>query len=239
LIDATSDRRVSVGIVDRSSADLPEAVLFDFDGTLVDTESVLLTSWMEEYALAGHELSARDWAEAAGQERVDHYARLSSLVGPAFDVQACRTRRRRRQTELLESETLRPGIVETLNRCSELGVRTAVVSSAPLDWVEEQLAPRGVLGAFDALISREDAVAAKPHPDLYLVALARLGVSAARAIAVEDAANGAQAALAAGVLCLVVPNDVTKDSRFPGGTHRLPAGADLWSFLIEVWKTGR
>ena len=133
-----------------------EAVLFDFDGTILDTESAILATWSEEYRLAGKHLAPDDWAAHAGRQHVDHYAILSDLVGPTFDAEACRVRRRQHQRELLKDVRPRPGILEALSFCTENLIRTAIVSSSPREWVAGQLRGCGITHRFDAMVCRED-----------------------------------------------------------------------------------
>ena len=210
-----------------------DAVLFDFDGTVPETESVLQATWTDEYALAGHCLAPEDWASQTGRRHVDHYEILATLVGPSFDAEACRTRRRSSQDELLRDLGPRPGIVEALSFCRERGIRTAVVSSSPRDWVVVQLGRCGLRHHFDALICREDVHATKPDPAPYLVALDRLSVRPMSAVAVEDAPSGVVSALAAGIPCIAVPNDVTRHLAFPETARVLSDSADLPTALSK------
>ena len=210
-----------------------DAVLFDFDGTLLETESVLQATWVDEYALAGHCLTLQNWAGQTGRRHVDHYEILAALVGPSFDAQACRTRRRSRQDELLADLGPRPGIVDALSFCRERRIPTAVVSSSPRDWVLGQLSRCGLRHHFDALVCREDVKATKPDPAPYLVALERLSARPTFAVAIEDAPSGVASALAAGIACIAVPNDVTRHLAFPKGAKVLPDSADLPTALSE------
>ena len=210
-----------------------DAVLFDFDGTVLETESVLQATWADEYALAGHCLTPQDWAGQTGRRHVDHYTILATLVGPSFDAQACRARRRSHQDELLSDLGPRPGIVEALSFCRENGIPTAVVSRSPGDWVLGQLSRCGLGHDFDTLICREDVHATKPDPAPYLMALDRLSARPTSAVAVEDAPSGVMSALAAGIPCIAVPNDITRHSAFPLNAKVLSDSADLPTALAE------
>ncbi len=102
------------------------------------------------------------------------------------------------------------------------------MSSSPAHWVHGHLSRLGLLERFAFVVTREDAVRAKPHPDLYLAALERLEVDPAHVLVVEDSVNGVAAAHAAGLSAVAVPNAVTQDQ--PHAVTVLETVA-LWSHL--------
>jgi HAD superfamily hydrolase (TIGR01509 family) len=186
------------------------ALLFDFDGLIVDTETPSLTSWQELYREHGHELTLERWAAAVGTiGGFDPVAYLRELVGPV-DLTEGLERRRARDLALGEIEDLRPGVLAYLVEARRRGLATAIVSSSSRDWVDLQLVRLEGVGDFDEIVTADgDPARAKPLPVLYLEALERLGVAADDAIAFEDSPNGVRAARAAGIFCVAVPNGVT------------------------------
>jgi HAD superfamily hydrolase (TIGR01509 family) len=184
------------------------ALLFDFDGTILDTESTVLRAWREEYEHHGLELDEQAWLGALGGDQ-DRYAALARQVGDSYDRVASQTRKRRREAELVASLALRDGIDECLREARQAGWTLGLVSSSPASWVRPHLDRLALLDRFDTVVTREDAERAKPFPDLYLAALARLDVSPTDAVAIEDSANGVAAARAAGVRCVAFPNPIT------------------------------
>jgi HAD superfamily hydrolase (TIGR01509 family) len=186
------------------------ALLFDFDGLIVDTESPSLASWRWVYQQHGQELTLDRWSAAVGTiDGFDPVAHLTELTGdsPRADVL-----RRRPEHELLltEAELLRPGIAEYLADAERLGLLKAIVSSASRAWIDLHLGRLERLPGWDAIVTADhDAERAKPRPTLYLEALEALGVAAADALALEDSPNGIQAARAAGIRVVGVPNPVT------------------------------
>ncbi len=124
-------------------------------------------------------------------------------MGERFDPRV----RRARELELVHALEVRDGVAELFAEAARSGCRLAVVSSSPRAWVAGHLDRLGLLGQLETVVTREDAVRAKPAPDLYLEALRRLGDPVA--VAVEDSANGAAAARAAGLPVLAVPGPVT------------------------------
>lgn len=190
------------------------AVFFDFDGTLVDTESTVLASWEAEYSHHGQVLDRSAWLSGVGTEGHDWYADLEKLVGPSFDRATAQARRRASEADLVADLALREGLVECLDEAHERGLVLAVVSSSPRDWVLSHLGRLDLLARFDAVITREDAARAKPYPDLYIEALRRLDLSAEDVLVVEDSLNGVAAAVAAGLTVIAIPNPVTSAQTF-------------------------
>ena len=187
-------------------------LLFDFDGLLVDTETPARLVWEELYREHGHELPHDRWATLIGTigAPFDPLGHLEELVGRRLDEQALTTRRRAREYELIDLEELRPGVEQYFAEAERLGLSTAVVSSSDDEWIARHLGRLGHLEGLDTIVAANgDTERAKPRPDLYLEALARLELKAHEAIAFEDSPNGVTAAKAAGLVCVAVPNPMT------------------------------
>jgi HAD superfamily hydrolase (TIGR01509 family) len=189
-----------------------KALLFDFDGTLVDTESVEFRAWEQTFLAHDVKLVLERYGVGVGTlEGFDPLTELESLLGHEIDRAGVNEERRRLEFELLASEVLRPGVHEYLEAARELGLRVAIVSSGSDDWIEANLARLERSQGWEFIIAANGDVArAKPAPTLYLEAIERLGVAPNEAIAFEDSANGARAAQAAGVFCVAVPNPITE-----------------------------
>lgn len=187
------------------------ALLFDFDGLIVDTETPSLASWQEVYREHGRELPLERWATiigttASGFDPLDY---LEELHG-SIDRVAVKTRRHEHELRLLEIEGLRPGILEYLEEAGRLGLKTSIVSSSSRQWVDRHLARLERAEHFDEIVTADhDPERGKPNPTLYLEALDLLGVEAGEAIAFEDSPNGVKAAKAAGIYTVAIPNRVT------------------------------
>jgi HAD superfamily hydrolase (TIGR01509 family) len=205
-------------------------LLFDFDGLLIDTESPSRLGWEELYLEHGHELPHERWATNVGtlDEPFDPMVHLEELVGASLDRELLETRRRARESELIDLEDLRPGVEDYLAEAERRGLRTAVVSSSSLRWVERNLTRLGRLDGWDAIVTADgDVSRAKPRPDLYLDALDRLGLRADEAIAFEDSPNGVTAARAAGIFCVAIPNPITATLALDHADLMLESLADL------------
>jgi HAD superfamily hydrolase (TIGR01509 family) len=186
------------------------ALLFDFDGLIVDTESASLAAWRWVYEQHGQELTLERWSAAVGTiGGFDAVAHLRELAGEPLrdDVLG---RRLEHELTLVEAEALRPGIAEYLAEAERVGLRKAIVSSASRDWIDRHLRRLERIHGWAAIVTADgDPGRAKPRPTLYLEALEELDVSPAEAIAFEDSPNGIDAARAAGIFCIGVPNPVT------------------------------
>jgi HAD superfamily hydrolase (TIGR01509 family) len=185
------------------------ALLFDFDGLLIDTESAEFRAWCELYEQHGHVLDLPTWSVAIGTiGGFDPFAHLSGL-GSAPSTEAL-DRQKERVLELCESEDFLPGVDELLHVASGRGLQTCIVSSGTRAWIEGHLSRRSGRERFGDIVCADgDAARAKPRPVLYLEALERLGVQAREAIAFEDSPNGIAAAKSAGIFCVAVPNPIT------------------------------
>jgi len=186
------------------------ALLFDFDGLIVDTESASLAAWRWVYEQHGQELTLEKWSAAIGTlGGFDAVGHLEELLGSPADEDVV-SRRFDHELMLVEAEELRPGIAEYLADAERLGLKKAIVSSSSRGWIDRHLRRLERLHGWDAIVTADgDQARAKPRPTLYLEALDRLDVAAAGAIAFEDSPNGVTAAKVAGIVCVAVPNPVT------------------------------
>jgi len=190
------------------------AFLFDFDGLIVDTELPSRAGWEWLYRRHGHELPRDRWATLVGTigAEFDPMAHLEELVGAPLEREVLDRERAAHEVSLIEAEELRPGIAEYLAEARRRRLKRAIVSSSTRRWVDSHLARLEEEVGWDAIVTADDDRSrAKPRPDLYLEALELLGVQASEAIAFEDSPNGVRAARAAGIFCVAVPNEVTRD----------------------------
>ena len=200
------------------------AFLFDFDGLILDTELASRAGWELLYREHGHELPADLWATLVGTTHApwDPRVHLEELVGEQLEWEALNERRYAHEIELIEAEELRPGIEEYLAAARRHRLKRAIVSSSTRRWVDMHLERLEEAVGWDAICTADgDPARAKPAPTLYLEALDALEVAAAEAVAFEDSPNGVLAAKAAGVFCVAVPNEVTRELGLE------EAGADL------------
>lgn len=189
---------------------LPEAVIFDMDGLLVDTETCDYEAWRELHEAHGVELTLPAYCYSAGLygswEKM--YEDLGAQCGRTPDeLHAIRDPRFR---ELVE-ERLRPSeeLVALLERLRENGVKRGIASSSDSDWVAYLIDGLGLRHEFQAIATGHDVAHRKPAPDVYLLAAERLSVDPTRCVALEDSSHGIQAARAAGMRVIAIPNTVS------------------------------
>ena len=213
------------------------ALIFDFDGLIVDTETSSFEAAREAYRRHGHDLPSELWQRCVGSD-VDAYEHLQQLVGHDVDLRPVREElivEHRRTTARLGP---RAGVRELVDAAVTAGLRLGVASSSTRLWVEGHLQRIGTLGAFDAVRCRDDVQRTKPAPEVYLAALDGLGVGASEAVAFEDSPNGAQAAKAAGIYTVAVPNGVTRLWPFDHADRVIDSLSGVTVRQVDRWLTG-
>jgi HAD superfamily hydrolase (TIGR01509 family) len=206
------------------------ALLFDFDGLLVDTEVPAFEAWQSVYAAHNVALTLECWAPVVGTlgHPFDPFAHLAELVGEPLDRADILALRDEREAELLAATGLRPGVEDYLHDAERLGLRRAVVTSNNRGWVRAHLQRLGVERHFALIEAADgDASRAKPRPTLYLDALARLAVNPDEVIVFEDSPNGVAAAKSAGAFCVAVPNAITAPLDLSAADLLLGSMADM------------
>ena len=193
-----------------------EAILFDFDGLILDTETPEFDSWQEVFESYGVRLERRVWDWSIGRHSLDFdiYEHLSELSGQPIERKVVRPIMRRDYLERIERNPILPGVELYLTTAKQMGLKLAVASSSSPGWAVGHLKSRGLLHYFEFVLSAGDVDKAKPDPELYTMAVERLGVQPQNAFAIEDSVNGLIAAKAAGLQCVVVPNHMTRGMGF-------------------------
>jgi HAD superfamily hydrolase (TIGR01509 family) len=189
-----------------------QALVFDFDGLMLDTETPEVQIWQELYARYGQEFPLDEWVHrvvGATVANLDPVTRLERLAGLSLDHQDLYEQAQRTRLAWQVVLPPLPGVADYLDTARRLGLRLAIASSSPHAWVDGYLRRLEFYNLFDAVICREDASRIKPEPDLFLAALSALHVRADQALAFEDSPNGVKAAKAAGLRVVGVPNSVT------------------------------
>ena len=187
-----------------------DAVIFDFDGVILDTETPLYESWREIYRRHGADLDKAHFAEyIGGADYFDFHAHLERLAGAELDRERLTRERRRLYSRLVSGSAALPGVSERIADAKRLGAKVGVASNSDIGWVKSNLENLGMFGSFDVVRTRDDVARVKPDPEIYLSAARALSVLPENAIAIEDSANGVRAAKAAGMFTVAVPNPIT------------------------------
>ena len=191
-----------------------KALLFDFDGLILDTETTEFRVWQSIYREYGQEMLPETWGQVIGGYGISNFdgaVHLAELVGDGVNAQELDARYRSESDALILQQPVLPGVVDYLTDARRLGLRLAIASSSAHSWVDTHLARLELADRFDVIICRDDVPPGrtKPHPDLFLMALDALNVQADQAIVFEDSPNGVNAARAAGIFVVAIPNPVT------------------------------
>ncbi|MHB8460536.1 MAG: HAD family hydrolase [Candidatus Limnocylindrales bacterium] len=186
------------------------AIVFDFDGLILDTEEPVYRSWLEVYEAHGEDLPFERWVQIVGSTTAGFHPQhhLEERLGRSLSKEVL-DRRVGRRTEMILANSVLPGIVQRIDEAKAMSLKLGVASSSTVAWVRGHLERLGIFDRFDCLRCRDDVVNAKPEPDLYIAVLECLGVPASEAIAIEDSPNGVLAAKRAGMRCVAIPNSIT------------------------------
>lgn len=209
-----------------------KALIFDFDGLILDTETPDVHAWENIYAEYGCTFPLESWAQiigGTGASNFDAAIHLQSLLTAPLDLEGLKTRHTHISHSLVDEQTLMPGVLDYIHAAKRLGMKLAIASSSAHSWVDTHAKRLGVFDYFDRVICADDVGAGrtKPHPDLFLLALDQLQVRKNEAIVFEDSPNGVRAARAAGIFVVAVPNQVTSLLSIENANLRLRSLSDL------------
>ncbi|MBO9308307.1 MAG: HAD family phosphatase [Chloroflexi bacterium] len=200
-----------------------EAIIFDFDGTIIDTELADFQAWKAVFDRHGLPLTLDLWRQRVGKavhngaqgvflpER--YFEQLKGYPLSADELRA----QAEHYLRLCENLDVLAGVRELLEAARAARVGLGLASNSDRAWVEHWARWHGVWECFKCVVTRDDVENAKPAPDIYLKAAACLGVPPERCVAIEDSPTGMQAALAAGIRCIAVPNWLTMHLELPEG----------------------
>lgn len=187
-----------------------KAVIFDVDGTLLDTERIYMRAWKEAGKLHGYDVTDEVLLKTRAVNTVEAAGIFESEIGNGFSYSKCRVDRVRISEEIIsrEKELRKPGVEELLKYLKEKGILMAVASSTDIKMTREHLAFAGIGDAFSVMVGGDMVERGKPAPDIFLKAAELLGVEAEECMVIEDSPAGIQAACKAGMRAVMVPDCV-------------------------------
>ena len=207
-----------------------KALIFDFDGLILDTETPEFDVLQEIYTEYDAELPIKKWGQiigGSGAVDFDPVSDLEQFLGVNIPRQAVLDRWREKADALIAANPILPGVIKFLDEAQRRGLKLAVASSSPHEWVDGHLQRLGIFDRFETVICSDDVSRTKPSPELFLLALSRLNTGAEHAVVFEDSPNGVKAANAAEIFVVAVPNPITSQLTFSGENLRLQSLADL------------
>lgn len=187
---------------------MKKAAFIDLDGTIFDSERVYQRFWEEAIAGAGFDPFFCDTLKLRSADRALATSYLRSIYGPGIDVELVRKLRDEGMKEWLEENRydVKPGVIQGLVYLRSKGIKPYIVTATPKEKAVKTLSEYGLLSYFEDVISAKDVAHGKPAPDCYLKAIAEAKVAPEEGLAIEDAPNGLEAALAAGLDTYMVPD---------------------------------
>jgi HAD superfamily hydrolase (TIGR01509 family) len=212
----------------QATARLMQAIIFDFDGLIIDTEDTDCRSWQELYEELGLSFPLDEWCATVGTTiRFDPFDKLELQLGRVLDRMAMQEQRRIRHHALVQELTVLPGVEAYMVEARARGLRLGIASSSNHQWVLGHVTRLGLLKYLDCILGGDDVGRGKPDPAVYLGALTQLGVAPPEAFALEDSPNGVLAAKRAGLRCIAVPGPHTRHLDFSHADLRLDSLAEV------------
>ena len=190
------------------------ALIFDFDGLILDTETPEVLVWQSIYREYGFELPLDEWEKTIGGYGLSNFdaaEHLSLLSRGRLDPVSLRARYRPEADAMIHASPMMPGVTNMIEQAKENEIKIAIGSSSPHSWVDAHALRLGILHYFDHVVCADDVEAGrtKPNPDIYLKALEQLNTRKEQAVVLEDSPNGVLAARRAGIFVVAVPNPLT------------------------------
>lgn len=214
------------------------ALVFDFDGLILDTETPLIDSYGDVHASHGVEFDRGLFLRNVGH--ADYTFDPWHGFSPHTDRAALELERHTRKEERMGRQTILPGVVALLDAAREAGLRIGLASNSEHTWVDPFLLRLGLYDRFDFIACRGDAPSPKPEPDLYHLVLNRFGLRGFEAIAFEDSHTGSLAAKRANLWCVAAPNASTAHHDFAHADLRVGSLAEIaLPVLMEQFKKKR
>lgn len=187
---------------------LPDAVLFDMDGLLIDSERLSLQSFSETITDHGLEDHGELFLKVIGSNETSLVAILFEALAEKLDVVRFRSEWAERYHALIAygEVPLKPGVPELLEWLSSNKVKTAVATSSSTDIATLKLTRTGIIGHFQVIVGGDQVKNSKPDPEIFLAAAAALAADASKTLVLEDSTHGVRAGVAAGFTVIQVPD---------------------------------
>jgi HAD superfamily hydrolase (TIGR01509 family) len=209
----------------------PKAVVFDLDGTLIDSEALVLESYMAAADRHRVPFSHEQFLSLVGRSREQSSARMMEFFGQDFPLASFYDAVSNHIGD--RAAPLKPGVAELLEHLDQSRLPYALATSSGPGWVTKHFAAHKLENRFRHIVTRDDVANGKPHPEPYLKASTALGYSPADILAVEDSPTGIRSAHAAGLMAVLIPDLIQPDDETRD--HALHVGGSLHD-VLEMLK---
>jgi HAD superfamily hydrolase (TIGR01509 family) len=209
----------------------PAAVVFDLDGTLIDSEALVKDAHFAACELMGYTMSEAQFLSLVGMHREANDLQLKSYFGDDFPLEDFITNTRAHIGD--RAAPLKPGALDLMDALDELALPFALATSSRRPWVDRHFAAYGLAERFRAVVTRQDCVEGKPHPEPYLNASRLLGVEPGDVLALEDSYAGVASAHAAGCMTVMVPDLLAPTDTERGRAMVLPSLDEVTRLLRD------
>jgi HAD superfamily hydrolase (TIGR01509 family) len=221
----------------------PQAVVFDMDGTLIDSEPIWRMAEVSVFNAIGVPLTEEECSQTVGV-RIDKVVEYWFQRRPwqGVSLPEVETRIVNEVAQIFrEKGEAKPDAIRCIQELNALGIPLAVASASPARLIQSNIESLGVVDAFKVIHSAEDEVAGKPHPAVYLSTVRKLGVDPKDCVAFEDSLHGIDAARAAGLFCIAIKEDATS---FTEASRRADSAVESFSEfldgdLFQAWSSQR
>jgi putative hydrolase of the HAD superfamily len=218
-----------------------KALLFDFDGLIIDSETIIAGVLIETLASDGIDVAIDDIGHLFGSTGEDNDREwrefLSEHLGENYDGAELEQRLRPLIRTALSDVDALPGVHTLIDAARAEGWRIGLGTGTERSGVLPRLERIGLLDAFDEIVTSEDVERGKPAPDIWLELARRLHVSPEDCIVLEDSPHGSNAAIAAGMAVIVCPCDVTRGCTFADGVTMVKTLEDVGIADLELHIT--
>jgi len=214
-----------------------QALIFDFDGLILETEEPVYQSWQEIFQEYGCTFTFDLFSAHIGTTdgAFNPLVELESQVGKPLPGREIHQRQQAREMELVLKRSILPGVLDYLESAKAMGLKIGLASSSECAWVTGHLSRLGLIDYFDSIKGSDDVQNTKPDPELFLTSINDLGVSPDQAVVFEDSVNGIIAAKKAGLQCVWVPNILTNRLSTDLADMRLKSLEDMPLFkLLQI-----
>jgi putative hydrolase of the HAD superfamily len=213
-----------------------KAVIFDFDGLILDTETAWFDSYrevlQEDYQF---ELKLNEFVRCVGADDTVLFDYLKENIPSTLDVDGIKERAKNLHTVKISTAKAREGVEQCLADAKEAGLQIALATSSKREWAVTHLTNLNLLSYFDYLLTQDDVEHVKPAPDLFLKALEVLGIQPEEGLVFEDSLNGLIAAKKAQLTTIIIPNPVTEALSFDNYHLKLSSMAEMR--LSDILRT--